>query len=60
MSVIGNKIGILDIPEVELKSIRAELDKNGIKVNCWTVDDPERAEQLAEWGVDYITTNILE
>lgn len=32
----------------------------GIKVNLWTVDDPAVAEQLVEWGVDYITSNILE
>jgi len=32
----------------------------GIKVNCWTVDERVDAESLAEWGVDYITTNILE
>ena len=32
----------------------------GIKVNCWTVDDPEKAETLIGWGVDYITSNILE
>ncbi len=34
--------------------------KHGITVNCWTCDDPERAKQLIMWGVDYITTNILE
>ena len=33
---------------------------NGITVNTWTVDDKERAEQLAAWGVDMITSNILE
>ncbi|MBQ9692044.1 MAG: glycerophosphodiester phosphodiesterase [Clostridia bacterium] len=32
----------------------------GVKLNCWTVDDPARAEELAAWGVDYITSNILE
>lgn len=32
----------------------------GLKVNCWTVDDPARGEELAAWGVDYITSNILE
>jgi len=32
----------------------------GLKVNCWTVDSVDRAEKLAKWGVDYITTNILE
>ena len=34
--------------------------ENGIVVNCWTVDKPEVAEQLISWGVDYITSNILE
>ena len=32
----------------------------GIQVNVWTVDDPAIAEELSAWGVDYITTNILE
>lgn len=32
----------------------------GLKVNCWTVDKKEVAERLVSWGVDYITTNILE
>ena len=32
----------------------------GSRITCWTVDEPEAAERLAEWGVDYITTNILE
>lgn len=32
----------------------------GIKVNCWTVDDPADVARLIEYGVDYITSNILE
>lgn len=32
----------------------------GIEVNIWTVDDPAMAERFAQWGADYITTNILE
>ena len=32
----------------------------GIEVNCWTVDSVEDAERLAEWGIDYISSNILE
>ena len=36
------------------------LHENGLKVNCWTVDDKEKAETFTEWGVDFITTNILE
>ena len=38
----------------------ALLKREGIEVNCWTVDDPERARRLIELGVDYITTNCLE
>lgn len=36
------------------------LHDNGIAVNCWTVDRKEDAERLASFGVDYITSNILE
>lgn len=32
----------------------------GLVVNCYTVDDPARAEELVGMGVDLITTNILE
>lgn len=38
----------------------SEFHNGGLKVNCWTVDNKARAEKLARWGVDYITTNILE
>ena len=31
-----------------------------IKVNCWTVNEAADAERLIDYGVDYITTNILE
>ncbi len=34
--------------------------KLGMLVNCWTVNSVEEGERLAAWGVDYITTNILE
>lgn len=50
--------------DIYYKALTAEnialCHEKGIKVNCWTVDDPERAEELIGWGVDYITTNILE
>ena len=36
------------------------LHKAGITINCWTVDDPAIAEKLVSWGVDQITSNILE
>ena len=44
------------LTEEIVKQIKAE----GIFLNCWTVDDPAAAQQLISWGVDYITTNILE
>ena len=37
-----------------------ELKQNGIAVNCWTVDDKSVAERLISYGVDFITTDILE
>ena len=37
-----------------------KLHEEGIEVNVWTVDNPEDAERLTEWGVDYITSNILQ
>ena len=42
------------------KEIIDKLHGAGLKINCWTVDNKELAEQLVQWGVDYITTNILE
>ena len=44
------------LTEEYIKALHAE----GLLVNCWTVNRPEAAEQLISWGVDYITTNILE
>ena len=38
----------------------SECHKNGIEINCWTVDDLKDAERLIKYGVDYITSNILE
>ena len=42
------------------KEIIDLLHENGLKVNCWTVDDKADAERLVAWGVDFITSNILE
>ena len=41
---------------------RAAFDRMkelGKTVNVWTVNDPSRAAELASWGVDMITTNII-
>lgn len=37
-----------------------DLKNAGIFINCWTVDTAEEARDLIEWGVDQITSNILE
>ena len=42
---------------------KEQIDKahaRGIKVNCWTVNEACDGERLASWGIDFITTNILE
>ncbi|NCA68454.1 MAG: hypothetical protein EOM87_10400, partial [Clostridia bacterium] len=45
--------------ELNLSRVKA-LHEKGITVNCWTVNSKRAATRLAAWGVDYITTNILE
>ncbi len=58
--VIADKMDV----DVHFKSLNKEiideLHAAGIKINCWTVNEKEDAEQLVKWGVDCITTNILE
>lgn len=51
----------LDIRYTSLtKEIVDELHSNGRKINCWTVNEKEDAERLIDWGIDFITSNILE
>ena len=58
--VVENKLD-LDINYIALTEENFNDIKGlGIKVNIWTVNDPDLAEMFASWGVDYITTNILE
>lgn len=42
------------------KDIIEDLHQCGRKINCWTCDKKEEAEKLIAYGVDYLTTNILE
>jgi glycerophosphoryl diester phosphodiesterase len=32
--------------------------RRGLRVAAWTLDDPERAQRLAAWGIDAIITNV--
>lgn len=43
----------------EEAQVRHMLEE-GLEVNVWTVDNKELAEKLISWGVQFITTNILE
>jgi glycerophosphoryl diester phosphodiesterase len=49
-------ISIVIIDQVIIDRFHAE----GRLVYCYTVDQVDRAEQLDEWGVDFIITNRLE
>lgn len=58
--LVRDKIDV-DVWVVELTKEQIEAcHRAGLKVNCWTVDDPKKAEELASWGIDIITSNILE
>ena len=46
-------------PALNEENARA-LKRAGIVVNSWTCDDLKDAERLISYGVDYITTNILQ
>lgn len=51
----------IDIEYTQLNEERIKkFHDHGIKVNCWTCDDKNFAEDLAKWGIDFITSNILE
>ena len=55
-----NKIDIDTFyPELNPENIKL-LHSKGIKVNCWTCDNKADAEMMISYGVDFITTNILE
>ena len=49
-------VNIRQLTKEQIKEIHA----HGHKVNVWVCDDIEKAEELVEWGIDFITTNILE
>ncbi len=51
----------IDVIHVAVNKDTMKMLKDaGVQVNVWTVDSLERAQELVELGVDYITTNILE
>lgn len=51
----------LDINYRSLTADRVKvLHDKGIVINCWTCDNADSANNLIAWGVDFITSNILQ
>ena len=46
--------------QVMTKEYIDKFHKYGLEVNVYTVNDKEVAERLIDYGIDYITSNILE
>lgn len=46
----------VELTEEQIKACHAA----GLTVNCWTIDEVVDADKFRDWGIDYITTNILE
>ena len=59
-NILEHKLDIDAHYKLLSRELIEKLHARGVTVNCWTVDDKEMAEKLIEWGVDMITSNILE
>ncbi len=58
--MIENKLDADLWDECVTKEKVEKLHAHGLKVNVWTVDTIERANEMKACGVDFITSNILE
>ena len=59
-NLIRDRIDVDIKASVLTRELVERFHEAGLVVNCWTVDDKQRAEELVDMGVDFITTNILE
>lgn len=51
----------IDAAEYRLtEEIIRKCREKGVVTNAWTVNDSDRARELISWGIDFITSNILE
>lgn len=53
---IDADVWCIELTEEQIK----KAHEAGLKVNCWTVNEKENGEKFASWGIDFITSNILE
>ena len=58
--LVADKIDVAIKAKALTKAALEEFHAAGLKVNCWTVDSKREANKLISWGVDFITSNILE
>ncbi len=58
--LIENSFDLDLLYQAATKELIDALHAAGRLINVWTVDDPAAAETLVGWGVDFITSNILE
>ncbi len=42
---------------ISSKSVIDKIHEAGLKIYCWTVNNPERARQLMNWNIDGITSD---
>lgn len=54
------KMGIDMRDERYTEEILKKCQEKGIETNAWTVNDPDMARKLIDWGIDFLTSNILE
>ena len=54
------KMGIDAFQNAFTEEIIRKCRQQGVETNAWTVNDPDMAQKLISWGIDFITTNILE
>lgn len=56
----NHKMGIDARQDLFTAEIMEKCRQKGVATNAWTVNNPDMARKLMDWGIDYITTNILE
>lgn len=54
------KMGIDARQDLYTAEIMQKCREAGVATNAWTVNNPDMARKLIDWGIDFITTNILE
>jgi glycerophosphoryl diester phosphodiesterase len=53
-------MGLDAYQEMFTEQVLRKCREKGVETNAWTVNDPEMAQKLIDWGIDYLTSNILE